>query len=169
MHIILAVLGALTAFIWAVTALRNSGFSFDSINPFLMYKRLVWSRKYGKNPLYQLKNPMEVAAVLLLATAKCEGEITTEQKNKILSLFQSEFKLEEKAANDLWISSSFLLKEELYIANKIKHIVELSKNKFTEAQKISVLNMIGELAGFNSSANEAQIKLLEQTRLALAE
>ena len=105
MHIVIGALSAMAGLIWAFVALQRSGFNPDSINPFLWYRRAQWRRKYGVRPIYNLDDPMDVAAVLILGVAKCEGEISREQKQAIQGLFETEFGLDNNAAADLLLTT----------------------------------------------------------------
>jgi hypothetical protein len=105
MHIVLGVLSAVAGLVWAMVALQRSGFDPASLNPFLWYRRSQWRRKYGTSPILNLDNPMDVAAVLILGTAKCEGEISTEQKRAVQSIFETEFNLNRDVATDLLLAA----------------------------------------------------------------
>ena len=73
MHVVIGVLTALAGLIWAVVALQKAGITLSSFNPFLWQRRMAWKKNLGEKPLYALSDPMEVAAVLILGVAKCEG------------------------------------------------------------------------------------------------
>ena len=80
MHVVIGVLTALAGLIWAIVALQKAGVSISAFNPFLWHRRMNWKNNISEKPLYTLSDPMEVAAVLILGVAKCEGEISAEQK-----------------------------------------------------------------------------------------
>jgi hypothetical protein len=124
MHIVLGFLSAVAGLVWALVALQRSGFNPDSLNPFLWFRRSRWRRKYATNPLYNLDDPMDVAAVLILGTAKCEGEISAEQKRAIQTLFEDEFRLDRNAAADLLLASSHLIRNEIYLVDSLDKILE---------------------------------------------
>ena len=105
MHIVLAVLSSVAGLIWALVALQRSGFGPSAINPFLWLRRLRWRKQYSIPPLYRLDEPMDVAAVLILDMAKCEGEISAEQKRAIQAIFGTSFKLNSDMASDLLLAS----------------------------------------------------------------
>ena len=138
MHIVLGMLSAVAGVIWALVALQRSGFSADSLNPFLWYRRSQWKKKYGTHPLYNLDDPMDVAAVLILGSAKCEGEISTGQKRAILELFEEEIKLGPDAANDLLLASSHLIRDEVYLLDRLEKILDTGVRRFRKAETSSV-------------------------------
>ena len=164
MHVLIGAITAIASLIWALVALQRSGFNLDSLNPFLMIRRAHWRKKYGLKPLHNLDDPMDVAAVLILATAKCEGEVTSEQRAQIMRIFTNVFKLNPKDASALMVSTSFLLREEMYIVNDLENILDKSKSKFTDAQADSVLSLMQQVASLAGSPNSEQNELIAATR-----
>ena len=65
---------------------------------------------------------MDVAAVLILGTVKCEGEISAEQKRAIKAIFEQYFKLDGDAAADLLLASAHLIRDEIYLVDKLDRI-----------------------------------------------
>ena len=163
MHIVLGMLSAVAGVIWALVALQRSGFSADSLNPFLWYRRSQWKKKYGTHPLYNLDDPMDVAAVLILGSAKCEGEISTGQKRAILDLFEEEFRLGTDAASDLLLASSHLIRDEVYLLDRLEKILDTSARRFSQAQAASMLSMMTRIATLESPLNDEQRKLIAAT------
>lgn len=161
MHIVIGLITAVGGLIWALVALQRAG--FDLSDPFAWYRRLQWRKKYPDKPLYSLQEPMDVAAVLLLGVAKCEGEISAEQKKQLLHLFDSEFKLSPDEASDLLLASSHLIRNEVYLVDNLDRILERSKERFTSAQASSLLALMDRVANFESTANEEQRKLIAAT------
>ena len=163
MHIVLGVLSAVAGVIWALVALQRSGFSASSLNPFLWYRRTRWRNKYDTHPLYTLEDPMDVAAVLILGTAKCEGEISSEQKRAIMDLFEKNFKLDSDAASDLLLASAHLIRDEVYLLDRLDRILERSGIRFSQAQAGSLLAMMTQIGSLESALNEEQRKLIAAT------
>ena len=163
MHIVLGVLSAVAGVIWALVALQRSGFNASSLNPFLWYRRAQWRKKYGTHPLYNLDDPMDVAAVLILGTAKFEGEISSEQKGVVLELFEQQFKLDRDAASDLLLASAHLIRDEVYLLDRLDRILEKSGVRFSRAQAGSLLAMMTRIGTLESPLNEEQRKLIAAT------
>jgi uncharacterized tellurite resistance protein B-like protein len=164
MHIVLGALSAFAGLIWAVVALQRSGFNPDSINPFLWYRRAQWRRKYAVRPIYNLAEPMDVAALLVLGIAKCEGEISREQKQAIHDLFETEFKLDRNAAADLLLASSHLLRDEIYLVDHLDKILFRSGDSFSAGQVSSLLGMMHRIGTLESALNEEQHRLIDATQ-----
>ena len=91
MHIIIAILTAVVGVIWALYRLQNSGVDLNSFNPFYWLRRRAWEAKLGTKPLHRLEKPLEVAAVLVVAALKTEGEISREQKRKSSTSLRKNF------------------------------------------------------------------------------
>ena len=163
MHIVIGALSAMAGLIWAFVALQRSGFNPDSINPFLWYRRAQWRRKYGVRPIYNLDDPMDVAAVLILGVAKCEGEISREQKQAIQGLFETEFGLDNNAAADLLLASAHLLRDEIYLVDNLEKVLARSAAAFAARQVESLSAMMMQIGTLESALNDEQRKLISAT------
>jgi uncharacterized tellurite resistance protein B-like protein len=163
MHVIIGALTAVAGLIWALVALQRAGVNLGSLNPFLWYRRAQWRKKYGEKPLYVLDQPMDVAAVLLLGVAKCEGEISAEQKRKIRLIFEQEFRLNSDAASDLLLASSHLIRNEIYLSDNLSKILEKSSAKFTQEQVTSLLSLMQRVANSEGPPNTEQQRLIAAT------
>lgn len=160
MHIVLGLLSGIAGVVWAFVALQRSGFSLDSLNPFAWYRRHQWLKTYGMKPIFNLREPVDVAGLLLLAVLKCEGEISAEQKRALLAVFETDFHLEAHEAGELLVASSHLLRNELSIAGEVGKVLEKSLPDFSPAKAESLLNLMQRLANLESPANEEQRRLI---------
>lgn len=163
MHVVIAVLTAIAGLLWALNALQRSGFHFSSLNPFLAYRRWQWRSTYGGKPIYKLDRPMDVAAVLLLAVAKADGEITSDQKKTLLEMFQSEFGISRDEASDLLLASSHLIRDVIYIVDHLDKVLERSADRFEPDAVASLLAMMRRIAVLDGSINGEQEKLIAAT------
>ena len=169
MHVLIAAITAIAGLFWALNSLQRSGFSFDSLNPFLAYRRWQWRRTHGEKAIYKLERPMDVAAVLLLGVAKADGEITSDQKKELLSLFQSEFEIGRDEASDLLLASSHLIRDQIYLVDHLEKILERSASKFEPESVTSLLGMMRRVAALDGSINTEQQKLIDATQDYFAE
>jgi hypothetical protein len=160
MHIILALLSAIVGLIYALTALQRTGFRLESLNPFAWYRRSQWLKVYREKPIYNLGEPIDAAALLLLGIVKCEGEISAEQKRELISIFEHDFHLSNTEACDLLLASSHLIRNEIYINDHLAKILEKSANRINEAQIQSVLTLMNRIGTLESSLNDEQKKLI---------
>lgn len=157
---LIALLGAVAGLIWAVNSIQKSGIS---LNPFAWMRRMKWQKEFGTKPLYRLRDPTEVAAVLLLGTAKCKGELTATQKAKLREVFIGVLKLPEAEADDLMVAASFMVRDEVYIVDNLARIVGNVRRSLSAEQKASVLNLMEEVARIDGAVNTEQRKLIDQT------
>ena len=145
---ILEILGSIITILYLVDKFSRNGVNAGrlNLNPFAWFRRRKWQKKYYADPAFSMERPMEVVAGLLYVMAKCSGEITREQKECILNLFQIEFHLDEDKARELLSSSSFLLKDEDKILENLKSYLKPSLAKFDHEKRASTLVMLDKVA-----------------------
>jgi len=163
MHVLIGVLTAIAGLIWALVSLKRAGIALNPVSPFTWYRRIQWQNKCNQKPLYCLREPVDVAGVLLLGVAKCEGEISAQQKRDILSIFETEFQLDTKDASDLLVASAHLLRDEVYILDNLPKILSPSTEGFTPAHVSSLLALMRRVGTLESPLNEEQEKLIAAT------
>ena len=144
MHVVIGLLTAIAGLIWALVALEGAGIRLSS--PFALFRRYQWSKKYGRKPLHSLTEPIDVVAVLLLGVAKCEGEISAEQKRQLLRVFEEEFRISADEASDLLLASAHLIRNEIYIGDQIDKILEPSLSRFSDEHIRTVDALMTEIA-----------------------
>ncbi|MES9814139.1 MAG: hypothetical protein ABW161_15175 [Candidatus Thiodiazotropha sp.] len=83
MHIVLGALGAIITILILVNRLSDNGIDIGWLNPFAWKRRHEWSKKYHANPVFSIQSPMDVTALLMVALAKSEGDMSADQKNEI--------------------------------------------------------------------------------------
>ena len=160
MHIILGALGLIVTILVLVNRLSDAGIDIGWLNPFSWRRRRAWRKKYEGNPIFSLKEPLEVAALLATTIAKIDGEISIDEKQALLSLFQSEFNKTEKEASDLLMSSIYLFGDGQEAIAKPEKIMEMALERFSEDQArsvVSLLNTVKEISGNNSRIKEKYI------------
>jgi uncharacterized tellurite resistance protein B-like protein len=157
---LIALLGAIAGLIWAVNSLGKAGVS---LNPFAWWRRLQWAKQHGTKPLYRLRDPVEVAAVLLLGTAKCKGDVTATQKAKLREIYTGALKMPQAEADDMLVAATFMLRDEVYVVDNIERILGTTRRMLSAAQKASVLNLMEEMARVDGPANDEQRKLIDRT------
>lgn len=147
MHIILGALGTIVTILILFNRLSDNGIDIGWLNPFLWNRRRKWRKKYQGNPVYKIENPMETTAILTLAVVKADGDMTKDDKNLLLSLFESKFKLTRKDAAGLLISSAHLVGDGTEVREDVKKFLSPSKASFTESQAESAISLITQVAG----------------------
>lgn len=161
MHIIIAALSAIAGLLWVLYRLHNSGVNLNAFNPFHWMRRREWEKKLSVKPLHRLDMPMEAAAVLVVATVRSEGEVSREQKQETIKLFEAEFHLDNLAATELFSESAFLLKDAADIVAEVKHILAPSKEKFTHEQSQSTVNLLRRVSLLDGVISTVQQQLLD--------
>jgi uncharacterized tellurite resistance protein B-like protein len=157
---VIALLGAVAGLLWALNALGKSGFSLD---PFAWWRRHQWMKRHGTKPLYRLRDPAEVAAVLLLGVAKCKGDVTATQKARLLDLYTRVLKMPADEADDMLVAATFLVKDEVYLVDSLEHVLANTRRALTAEQKASMLNLMEEVALVDGPVNAEQRKLIDRT------
>ena len=155
MHIILAALGAVVTILILIKRLSDAGIGLGWLNPFAWHRRRNWQNKYKGNPIFSLKDPLEVAALLATSLAKIDGEVSREEKAILLSLFQSEFGKSEKEASDLLMSSIYLFGDGEDAIKKPEKILQSSLKQFSQEQARSVVELLAAIVKIDS-ANHAE-------------
>ncbi|GAB1264515.1 hypothetical protein NBRC116493_06550 [Aurantivibrio infirmus] len=168
MHIIIGLITAAAGLIWAIVRLQNSGFNLvgflNAINPFFWWRRKQWQQKVGARPLHQIQKPMEAVAVLLVASVKTEGEVSREQKQEIIQLFISEFKLTNQDAQDLFAASAFMLQDVNDMVAEVKNILTPNKASFTQNQAESAIELLQKVSMLDGEVSAIQQAIIDGTR-----
>ncbi|MCU7930483.1 MAG: TerB family tellurite resistance protein [Candidatus Thiodiazotropha sp. (ex Codakia rugifera)] len=160
MHIVLGALGVVVTILILVNRLSDNGIDIGWLNPFAWKRRREWAKKYHANPIYSLKTPMEVTALIMVALAKSEGEISTGQKQEIKHKFQEVFHLNDDKASALLASSFFLIKDDVQAITKMDKLLQPSINEFSLEQVSSALELMSHIANFDSQANSFQREII---------
>jgi len=151
MHFILAALGLIVTILILVKRLSEAGIDIGWLNPFTWRRRRAWRKKFEGNPVFALDGPLEVAAMLATSVAKIDGEISSNEKRVLLSLFQSEFGKTEKEASDLLMSSIYIFGDGQDAIAKPQKVMERALEKFSEDQARSVMSLLNTVKGIDAS------------------
>lgn len=160
MHVIIGLLGSIVTILWLLHRLAEMGIDLGGLNPFLWQRRRKWKKQYEANPIFILDSPMEVTALLITATAKADGDMTSEEKKEILSIFENEFQLSKRDAAGLLISSSHLLGKGDEVREQLDKVLNPSLENFNEAQALSAIELIKRVSKVGSPATEMQTELV---------
>jgi uncharacterized tellurite resistance protein B-like protein len=160
MHIILALAGAIITILILLRKLGDAGITLDSINPFAWHRRHQWRKKYHSKPLFNIEDPLKAAALMIVAVAKADGDISLEEKQHILKLFEQEFGFSAKEAAGLFTSSVFFLKDEVDISSYVSRILEPSSQRFSEHQITFTVECMKQVAGLVSDHSESKNLLI---------
>ena len=168
MHILLGILGAAITILILVRRLGDAGFDPASLNPFQWYRRHKWRKRYHAKPLYNLESPLQVAALLLTATARCDGDMSSAQKQTLLTVFEEQLQLSSKDAEGYLTSSVYLLRDEFDIVGQVSKILEPSKEKFSNEQSESLMELMQKVAGADGAVRDTHHELINAVKSVLA-
>jgi len=159
MHVIIAAITAIAGLIWALHALQRAGVDLNSFNPFTWYRRHQWKKKFRPHLALTVRDPMDVAAVILLHTAKLKGELTRETRQMLLDIFQETFRLEENTAEELFSEASFLLKDGLF-ENFVSRFVQDLWGTLNTEQAQQIVLLVQKIADYDGEPNSQQRELI---------
>lgn len=168
MHIVLGILAAIVTILILLHRLADAGIDLGGLNPFLWKRRRTWRKKYEGNPLYALDSAMEVAALLVVATGKCDGDISAEQRKTILGMFEEEFHLSLRDSAGLLASNVHLLATVIDASQEVEKIVARSRDRFTAEQTDSTIGLMQRVAEVEGGPTSMQRELIEAVRSALS-
>lgn len=163
MHYVIGFITAVAGLLWALNSLQRSGVDLNALNPFVWWRRRQIAKFYGANPLHVLDNPMEVAALLMLATAKCDGVVSREEKRFLLQTFEREFQVSGHEASSLLSQASYLLRDETDIIGQLEKILERSRTSFTDEQIESTVDLMHRTASLEGPPDEKRLALIGET------
>ena len=161
MHILIAFLGSLITVFYLLDRL---GIDIGGFNPFHWRRKRAWSRQYHGDPIYSVEDPLHVAALLILGTAKLDGTVSAEQKRVALERFETVFSLEPKESTELVGSAVHLLGTPQVIDAQLQGLADKNKNCFTQEQAASMVQLMVEVVSADGEVTAAQSAFIENIR-----
>lgn len=168
MHIVLGILGTIVTILVLLNRLADAGIDLRGLNPFLWQRRRKWKQQLEGDPIYRVANPMDATALLMVAVAKSDGDMSSEEKKKILEMFQGEFRLSRRDAAGLMVASVYLLKDGSDLRANLAKIMEPSLGKFTPEQVESATSLIRRVGQIDPEPNEIREALVRDICAILA-
>ena len=153
MHI---VLGLLTTAVTILYLLDRMGIDLGGLNPFYWRRRRAWAAKYEGDPIYSVEDPMHVAALLIVGTAKLDGDLSAEQKRAALDTFETTFSLSSRSASELLGSATHLLGAPQVIETQLNGLAEKNKERFSREQAESMIRMMRDVASADGDPSAKQ-------------
>ena len=161
MGVILQILGLIITFVMAMEALRRFGIDVGWLNPLTFFRRHSWRKKITTPPLYALAHPVDVVAVLALATVQTTGLISSQQKAGVQALLKEHLKLGETDATNIWLSSSHMLRSRPLDPAEVPAVLDLSSDKFTDYHIQTLKTVMYAAAEIEPPINAAQRQLMD--------
>ncbi len=148
MHIALILAVVLSGLVWGIVNLQRE------------IRRRQWEKK-NITPLFTIQKPRDLVATLGFALLKCGGDLTSEQKNALLRLYQEELKFSANDAAEMYSYASYLISTDPNYADKVREIAAPVIGEFTDEQRRSLLSL---LQGLIENATEGQKRFLDDVR-----
>lgn len=161
MHIILGVLSLVVTILVLLNRLQQGGIDIGWLNPFSWHRRRQFRKAYQQSAAYSLDNPMDVAALFVVAVAKSDGDMSREQKQCILDLFKSEFKRSQSQSEEQLRASAHILGRGDEVYDTPEKVLHRSKNSFTREQVKSALFMMQQVATVEGPPSAKQTQLMK--------
>jgi tellurite resistance protein len=166
-HVILGALGSIVTLLWILHRLADMGVDLGGLNPWAWRRRRKWRSTFEANPIFSITSPMEVTALLIAATAKADGDMSADEKQAILQMFEQEFRLANAEAASLLAASTHLLGKGEEVRDKLEAILAPSLDKFSAEQAQSAIDLLQRIAAVAGAATVAQAQLIERARALL--
>ncbi|EAR07303.1 hypothetical protein MED297_07306 [Reinekea sp. MED297] len=164
MHIII---GFLTALASVLYGLERLGIDIGWINPWAWNRKRKWLKQFNANPAFSIKNPLEAVALLMTAVAKADGDMSADEKSKLLTLFTVKLKQSEEEASSLLGSCVYLLNQNDEILVNPEKVLTLCLPEFTEAQKSSTVDLLDSIANVAGHPTSTQKQFIERVKNSL--
>lgn len=161
MGVIAQVLGLVVSYVLAMEALRRFGIDLGWLNPLTFFRRRSWRNKVTTPPLYTLAHPVDVVAVLALATVQTTGAISTQQKAGVQQLLREKLGLNETDATNLWLASSHMLRNRALELSEVAVVLNPSAEKFTAYHIETLQATMRAAALIEPPPNAAQQQLID--------
>lgn len=161
MGVVLQILGLIITFTMAMEALRRFGFDVGWLNPITFFRRRAWRKKLNTPPLYALEHPVDVVAVLALATVQTTGAISTQQKAGVQALLREQLNMTEADAVNVWLSSSHMLRNRPLDVSEIPAVLAPSATRFTDYHVNTLKTLMHKAALIEPPVNAAQQQLID--------
>lgn len=165
MHILIAFLTALGSVLYGLDRL---GIDIGGLNPWSWRRKRRWMKQYHANPAFSLEDPMDAIALLLTATAKIDGDLSSEEKIELRRIFEDTFKQTPEQASALLRSSTFLLGSGDEIYSRVKEVLTPSLESFNDEQKTSSLALLNRIASVGGAPNQVQTGFMADIESILA-
>jgi hypothetical protein len=161
MGVVLQILGLIITFTMAMEALRRFGIDVGWLNPITFFRRRAWRKKLATPPLYALAHPVDVVAVMALATVQTTGAISTEQKAGVQALLRDQLDLKEADALNVWLSSSHMLRNRPLEISEVPAVLGPSASKFTDYHIQTLKTIMHKAALIEPPVNAKQQQLID--------
>ena len=171
MHIIIAVLGALAAALWAFThfmnAARDGREAIGEVKGVI--RRGKWNRRVDKRLIENLSDPREAAAILIYQLAAYDGAVTDRQKAQMVDDMRREFQTDDETAEGLFAFARMAVGEINDAGNSVRKILSPVNNFCTPDEKASLIALLDRTAEIEGEPTDMQRRLIAEARRVLSD
>jgi uncharacterized tellurite resistance protein B-like protein len=164
MHIIIGLLTALATLLYA---LERLGVDLGWFNPWAWKRRRAWLKQSTGNPAYGLDRPIDAIALIAIAAAKIDGDLSIEEKDALNKIFKDTFNMSEKDASQLIVASVYLLGSGEDVFSHPEKVLRLSLEKFSKEQKQSSLELLSSIIHVGGSPSQLQMDFFSRVKCAI--
>lgn len=164
MHIVIAIITTLATLIYVMD---RFGIDVGGLNPWAWSRRRRWRKQLAVNPAFNLKTPMEAMALLLLATARIDGDVSSQEKNELRQIFMDSFKQNSRDASSLLSSSTYLLGAGDEVFKRPQEVLAPSLEEFRQEQREDSMGLLERISEVGGPASDVQIAFIGSIRAAM--
>jgi|TARA_B110000908_G_C10230559_1_gene440341 uncharacterized tellurite resistance protein B-like protein len=161
MHLLIALLTAIATLLFA---LDRIGIDIGWLNPWAWRRRRQWMKQLNANPAFNLDTPMEAMALLLLATARIDGDLSSDEKQELRKIFEDSFNQNTRDSSALLSSSTYLLGDGLEVFKRPQDVVSKSLEKFSSEQRESSIQLLTRISEVSGPASDSQKDYISSIR-----
>ena len=166
MHYILGLLATVAALAyWFNRASRGANEIADAANTLQnLPRKMRYRKKAGKRGLDLVEDPVEAAAVLMIALARSDGSgrVSETQSAKITSLLRKNMQLDRGTAEDMVLQMRSLSQYLTQPESTLFPMISVLQNSISTAEARELAGMLRELAGTDSDINMDQKDLIRR-------
>ncbi|MEO1015025.1 MAG: TerB family tellurite resistance protein [Pseudomonadota bacterium] len=170
MHIIIAVLGGLTALFFAfryfVSAAHEGQEALRDAQG--LWRSGKWSRKANQRLVETIADPREAAAIALYQIASYAGAITERQRDVMLSLMRNEFQADDQTVNELFAFARMAVGQVADAGGAMRKLVAPIEAHCNADERKRFLVMLETMAQAEGDPTEAQTRFVTEARRRLA-
>ena len=123
--------------------------------------------KHKRETLLAVKDPINVAGILVIFIGEAEGEINNSYKRYILNLFKNTFSLSDIEALKLYALSQLLLKEKYNVMYEFRRAINEVITQYSYEQLESLNFLINSIATYPKKLSELQTSRLNEVNTLL--
>jgi len=163
-HIFLGILGAVFAaalLIWRISIVIQAGKTVVSTTQQAKaaLRKRGWRHRAAERPLDAIEDPRLIAAVVLMASIRCDREITQEDRTRMMAEMQRVFRVDRNEASDLAGEAEYLARDISDYPRWVGRLGAALVPLCTSEERAQVLEMAGILASDGAQSERRQLLL----------